>query len=43
MFFIQDMDMKRIIDLLERFSADYCVRVVELTEEDYIVMGLQIE
>ena len=42
-FVIQDKDKKRIIDFLERFSAEYYVRVVELTEEDCEVMGLQIE
>ncbi|KAF5422164.1 MAG: hypothetical protein C5S44_05255 [Candidatus Methanocomedens sp.] len=33
----------RNIDFLERFSAEYYVCVVELTEEDCEVMGLQIE
>ena len=42
-FVIQDKDIKRIIDFLERFSAEYYVRVVELTEEDCEIMGLQIE
>ncbi|MCG7849140.1 MAG: hypothetical protein MIO93_08190, partial [ANME-2 cluster archaeon] len=28
---------------LERFSAEYYVHVVELTEEDCEIMGLQIE
>ena len=42
-FVIQDKDKKRIIDFLERFSAEYYVRVVELTEEDCEIMGLQIE
>ncbi len=42
-FVIQDKYEKRIIDFLERFSAEYYVRVVELTEEDCEIMGLQIE
>ena len=42
-FVIQDKDKKWIIDFLERFSAEYYVRVVELTEEDCEIMGLQIE
>ncbi|HAW51353.1 MAG TPA: hypothetical protein DCX54_03340 [Flavobacteriales bacterium] len=42
-FVIQDKDKKPIIDFLERFSAEYYVRVVELTEEDCKIMGLQIE
>jgi len=42
-FVIQDKDKKQIIDFLERFSAEYYVRVVELTEEDCEIMGLQIE
>jgi len=42
-FVIQDKDKKWIIDFLKRFSAEYYVRVVELTEEDCEIMGLQIE
>ena len=42
-FIIQDKDKKRIIDFFERFYAEYYVRVVELTEEDCEIMGLQIE
>ena len=42
-FVIQDKDKKWIIDFLERFSVEYYVRVVELTEEDCDIMGLQIE
>jgi len=39
---LQDKDKKRIIDFLERFSAEYYVRVVELTEVDCETMELQI-
>jgi len=42
-FVIQDKDKKRIIDFLERFSAEYYIHIVEPTEEDCEVMGLQIE
>jgi len=42
-FIIQDKDKKRIIDFFERFYAEYYVRVVELTEKDCEIMGLQIE
>jgi len=42
-FVIQNKDKKRVIDFLERFSAEYYVRVVKLTEEDCKIMGLQIE
>jgi len=42
-FVIQDKDKKQIIDFFERFSAEYYVRVGELTEEDCEIMGLQIE
>ena len=39
-FVIQDKDKKQIIDFFERLSAEYYVRVVELTEEDCEIMGL---
>ena len=42
-FVIQNKDKKRVIDFLERFSAEYYMRVVKLTEEDCEIMGLQIE
>jgi len=42
-FVIQDKDEKRIVDFLERFSAEYYVRMMDLTEEDCKIMGLQIE
>ena len=42
-FVIQNKDKKRIRDFLERFFAEYYVRVVKLTEEDCEIMGLQIE
>jgi len=44
-FIIQSKDKKRITDFLDRFSAEYHVCVVKLTEEDCEVtgMGLQIE
>ncbi|MCD4843758.1 MAG: hypothetical protein K8R25_04630 [Methanosarcinales archaeon] len=42
-FVIQSKDKNRIIDFLERFSTEYYVRVVKLTEEDCKIMGLQIE
>jgi len=42
-FMIQNKDKKRVTDFLDRFSAEYYVRVVKLTDEDCEIMGLQIE
>ena len=41
-FIIQNKDKKRITDFLDRFSAEYYVRVVKLTDEDCKIMGVQI-
>ncbi len=40
---ILNISMRKIDRVKERFSAEYYVRVVELTEEDCEIMGLQIE
>ncbi len=40
---IQTDDMKQVIEFLEQHSAEYYVRVVELTGMDREVMGLLVE
>lgn len=37
-FIIQNKDKKRITDFLDRFSAEYYIRVVKLTDEDCEIM-----
>ena len=42
-FIIQNKDKKQITDFLDRFYAEYYVRVIKLTEDDCEIMGLQSE
>ena len=40
---IQTDDVGQVTEFLEQYSAEYHVRVVELTERDHEVMGLSVE